>query len=361
MNVTFIIGNGFDVNLGLKTKYTDFYDSYIESNSQLPDDNCVKEFCNLIKADYKTWGDFEVAFAQNISGDKQAVGDILYDFSVKFSEYLSVECDKCSYDNPEITTKFKDFLLNGYKLLEKRDFQIIRQRYTEGEKGSIKINFINFNYTDTVKKLCDQYEKNNSNSKKLRTYISSGVTYSESIGDELHIHGILQDYIIIGIDSLSQIQNEQLRNDNSVAKYCVKDEINRDNGNSYINNKYIELINSSDIIYAYGVSFGESDKNRWIIIQKWLKNSSSHKIIIYKWGADFKRFNRAYNRKLLDAIDSAKNEYLELLGFNEDEFENYYDQVFVIDSADVLDIKLIDDKENDNGNIDESSLAAAGV
>lgn len=27
MQVTFLIGNGFDVNLGLKTKYTEFYPS----------------------------------------------------------------------------------------------------------------------------------------------------------------------------------------------------------------------------------------------------------------------------------------------------------------------------------------------
>ena len=29
MNVTFLVGNGFDINLGLKTKYTDFYPSYL--------------------------------------------------------------------------------------------------------------------------------------------------------------------------------------------------------------------------------------------------------------------------------------------------------------------------------------------
>ena len=29
MNITFLVGNGFDLNLGLKTKYTDFYPSYL--------------------------------------------------------------------------------------------------------------------------------------------------------------------------------------------------------------------------------------------------------------------------------------------------------------------------------------------
>ena len=32
MNITFLIGNGFDIKLGLKTRYTDFYPIYINSN-----------------------------------------------------------------------------------------------------------------------------------------------------------------------------------------------------------------------------------------------------------------------------------------------------------------------------------------
>ncbi len=32
MNITFLIGNGFDLNLGLKTRYTDFYKYYMEHN-----------------------------------------------------------------------------------------------------------------------------------------------------------------------------------------------------------------------------------------------------------------------------------------------------------------------------------------
>ena len=30
MNITFLIGNGFDINLGLKTRYTNFYPYYLE-------------------------------------------------------------------------------------------------------------------------------------------------------------------------------------------------------------------------------------------------------------------------------------------------------------------------------------------
>lgn len=32
--ITFIIGNGFDLNLGMKTRYRDVYDSYVTSPSK---------------------------------------------------------------------------------------------------------------------------------------------------------------------------------------------------------------------------------------------------------------------------------------------------------------------------------------
>ena len=43
MNVTYIIGNGFDLNLGLKTSYKDFYACYIEQYPSIHDEDKVKD------------------------------------------------------------------------------------------------------------------------------------------------------------------------------------------------------------------------------------------------------------------------------------------------------------------------------
>lgn len=34
MNITFMIGNGFDLHLGMKTRFTDMYEGYIQSPSE---------------------------------------------------------------------------------------------------------------------------------------------------------------------------------------------------------------------------------------------------------------------------------------------------------------------------------------
>ena len=43
MNITFFIGNGFDLNLGLKTRYQDFYKYFHEHGTS---NNMIKEWIN---------------------------------------------------------------------------------------------------------------------------------------------------------------------------------------------------------------------------------------------------------------------------------------------------------------------------
>lgn len=49
MNVTFLIGNGFDINLGLDTRYSDFYPYFIKNASS---DNMIR---NWISKDIELW------------------------------------------------------------------------------------------------------------------------------------------------------------------------------------------------------------------------------------------------------------------------------------------------------------------
>lgn len=40
MNITFLIGNGFDINLGLNTRYSDFYPYFVEKSTET---NMIRE------------------------------------------------------------------------------------------------------------------------------------------------------------------------------------------------------------------------------------------------------------------------------------------------------------------------------
>ena len=61
MNITFLIGNGFDRNLGLNTTYSDFTKHYksIETNNET-----IKQFRKDIDDDKELWFDAEIAMGK---------------------------------------------------------------------------------------------------------------------------------------------------------------------------------------------------------------------------------------------------------------------------------------------------------
>jgi len=71
MNITYLIGNGFDLNLGLDTRYSDFYDYYLEQPD--PEKSNLKKlrqsissYCdkNNILEEKINWSDAELGLGQ---------------------------------------------------------------------------------------------------------------------------------------------------------------------------------------------------------------------------------------------------------------------------------------------------------
>ena len=63
--LTYMIGNGFDINLGLKTTYSDFRESYLITESKNEQIDAFKSLIRKeIKGDPATWADAEMAFGK---------------------------------------------------------------------------------------------------------------------------------------------------------------------------------------------------------------------------------------------------------------------------------------------------------
>ncbi len=112
MNITFLIGNGFDLNLKLDTRYTDFYKYYIKND---PKDLLSKS----IKDDYEMWSDLEVGlgeFLKNI--DESQIDEFLDSKSTlerMLSEYLTLQDQRISFkDEKAIAEEFKKKILNFF-------------------------------------------------------------------------------------------------------------------------------------------------------------------------------------------------------------------------------------------------------
>ena len=89
MNIVHIIGNGFDLNLDLKTSYKDFYDYYIKINSK---NEIIELLKREIKSNSENWSDLELALGKFTSKIKTVdeFEVIRRDIILNLSNYLKV-------------------------------------------------------------------------------------------------------------------------------------------------------------------------------------------------------------------------------------------------------------------------------
>lgn len=60
MNITFFIGNGFDINLGLNTTYSSFYPYFIDKARE---NNMIRKW---LEEDKMNWADLEKNWEKNL-------------------------------------------------------------------------------------------------------------------------------------------------------------------------------------------------------------------------------------------------------------------------------------------------------
>lgn len=251
MRILYIIGNGFDLAMGLKTSYNDFYD-YLRQNYQKcsqPLQGLLEEI-NLDK-ELRYWSDLESAFGDYTSRIKNIEElKVLYeDLNRRFNGYLmKVE----SAFNPSIKKKIKI----GYDLVEPDKYlndnermlfkEFLRTQYAYFFKRTI----MTFNYTRTLEKL------------GINTFPCNKLLTLSKI---IHVHGKLNDGIVIGVNDVEQIANKDFRNNELAKDLLIKEQSNRSMG--YTRHEDCEaLIKKANIIVIYGTSLGITDKRWWLLI-----------------------------------------------------------------------------------------------
>ena len=286
-SVTFLIGNGFDIKVGLKTRYTDFYPIYIKdyNSEEIKDRTIIEKFKKQILAtqaeNWKDWKDFEIGMGQQskcFDGENPADDFIkcFSNFAVCFNNYLNKECKKIDWDAVDQTlcNKFILSITHFYEYTKSVLSNTISDLFHHSGSEPAEINFIQFNYTNAF----DELVKKSNLSQQLSAELGR-LNSLNTLGLNLHVHGKMNDYPTIGVNDESQIENETIRNDPRVRQEFVKpnylDLLESDNVNKNIaRTDAISVINESNLICSFGVSIGASDKYWWEKIGKWLTNTS---------------------------------------------------------------------------------------
>ena len=124
MNITFLIGNGFDLNLGLNTRYSDFLAVYKTIREE--DSNFIQFMKKRINEDSILWSDAELALGDStkyLIGDDEktrfdaveAFSNFHIDICMRLASYLEEQQSRLpSFDNPEEIAKKMAICLNGF-------------------------------------------------------------------------------------------------------------------------------------------------------------------------------------------------------------------------------------------------------
>lgn len=274
MNITFLIGNGFDLNLNLNTRYSDFYEYYIN--------NDPKDLLSTsIKNDYEKWSDLEFGlgeFLKNI--DETQIGEFLDSKSTlerMLSEYLTKENNRIAIkDENALGEEFREKTLNffgEFNAVEKDHFHRVISRTTE----QINYCFVTFNYTSILDSIISVVQKE---CKPFTSHPANGTRYQDAIILPHHIHGKLTEDLILGIDNADQIMNDRLKSNLKLSKYIIKSEVNKALGEKKIE-KTKSIIDNSKYICLFGLSIGDTDRMWWQYLIEWLRKDNAHRLVLY--------------------------------------------------------------------------------
>ncbi len=290
MSTLFLIGNGFDINCGMKTRYTDVYKKYIKEESL--SDN-IKKFKRAISGDFENWGDFEMAmgkYAQDLYNEK-AFLECVRDFASYMEEYLIKENNglKDKLKNEQVYSavikEFRRSLNDFYTEISHNIDKIMKQRNAAYLGG---LEAISFNYTDIFDVFWAAVMQNYNNK------------------EIIHIHGILGDGPVFGVDNIEQIKanyNLSRKGKRGFIKPIFNDEYDEERVN-----KAKQRIRNALTICTYGMSLGESDLTWRNEIIDWLRNDVDHHLFVYKYSFSKATFSTVPEK--LDIEDEAKEQLL---------------------------------------------------
>lgn len=269
MKVLFILGNGFDINLGLSTRYQDFYDYYLKQSSETELIDRLKQ--HLKKERYSTWADLELglgAYTKNVDSIED-LELLIHNITDHLREYLSEVMDSFSFSANLVSRVFNG-LSNPHKALPGG---VARELDSFMDKNDPRrVDVISFNYTDVLERIVAFARPNES----LPVIIGKDC----SLASIRHIHMTLSNMdIILGVNDESQIANESLRNEDG-KMLLVKPQINR-LLETRVDNECKSLIKGADLICLFGVSLGETDSLWWHLIGDHIEKTSARLICFF--------------------------------------------------------------------------------
>lgn len=326
MNIVYLIGNGFDINLGLKTRYLDFFEYYKSTPSK---NDLIRQLKQSMAEDIENWSDMELALGRYTLNLKNAeefniVFDDLEDSLADYLEEVEKKLDIKTIDR----TKFYEHLVFPEDFLTLADRNKVHA-FKQNWKGYVwNISIITFNYTRSLEKILEN------ESERLILSLREHDTYVNPVE---HIHGFTDDRMVLGVNDISQIGNEEFRDNPDIIESLIKTSCNQAQKH-LIDNSCKDILSKANLICIFGSSIGQTDRFWWELIGKRLIKDI--KVVIFvKDGTIVKRRNQR-----IGMIErKVKSQFYERAGIQSDKTHLVENNLFIGIDTEFFNIRVKSD------------------
>lgn len=285
VNITWIVGNGFDLNLGLRTGYGQFVKDVYLSTDQ---DNYPPEKQSLIEAvdglpEWGTdkWSDLEMLLGRVTTKYSLATIDsfaaAFEDMEEQLRQHLISENEGATsflQSKQAIEETWSSIaemcprLSQGYRKTLK-DYPNIREQHT--------YCFITLNYTHTLDLLLEEAEKLHAPFARRKL---NNTNYDDRCQKPIHVHGTIEEQggIVFGVSNASQIANKELAENEDFTEIWVKQRRNEFFGNT-LYEQTMSVIADTSVFVIYGCSLGATDEYIWRAITNRLARTDAAAIV----------------------------------------------------------------------------------
>ena len=333
MTISFLIGNGFDLNLGLNTTFSSFLDCYTKENAN--DTEMIERFKKSILKDKKRWSDAEIAFGEytEVFRREGKSADDYYecydDFCEQLAKYLETQEKRIDFgsQSKETAEAFSKSIsisniLSNQTEVQQNQLTSSFENFGEG----FHFNFIDFNYTTTLDS-CISHSRKYGGILGERVY--SHTRYSNSISNLIHVHGYTSRSMVLGVNDIGQLADAELFSGfgEEYVDQLIKIKANGLNEEN-TDRKAAEVIKQSDLIYIYGMSLGDTDKLWWgRIMQRMIQQPNMH-LIIHSHSAPKTALLPRKNRTW---VNRTKNAFIEKAGkeLTEDQRKTIFERIHI--------------------------------
>lgn len=359
VEITFLIGNGFDVGVGMHSKFSDYFPIFC-NDPKLSDEG--RALAKAIEANEDDWSYFEKqmgVYAEKFTvNTRKSMINQIREFVQGFMKYLEKEEQSLDFSDRK---QVSDVMIRGLMSFYSRDnlqiqsSDVIGRKFKNRSKEAHNYNFVCFNYTDVLENCLDTIENK---TVTIRKEVDGA--HKDTIGKVVYPHGKRNAFPIMGVNDTSQIKNSALSQMSRFIKYLVKPEINSAQRMNY--DKTAEaILETSDIICIYGMSLGETDKLWWKKVIEWLRSDSTRQLVVFVFD---KNYQTSTPYDLLEREDEVIDTFSQMYGYSS-VIESLRSRIHVAIHKNIFSMELrkqsLIDKPNSSGNIDTRSIDFEGL